>query len=142
MLCEYVPLVHFADAPVGSVLLALLVVELAVLVVDLVVVAAGAAAVAAAGAAAVGVPTPPWCEHAPFPEVPIVPSLHVTGVPEAAVVAAAGAALVADVAVVAAFGVVDELVGVPTPPWCEHAPFPEVPIVPSLHVTGVPECCR
>jgi hypothetical protein len=117
VLCEYVPSVHLADAPVGSVLLALPVVEVALVVVDLVV-AAGAAAVAtgavAAGAAAVGVPTPPWCEQAPLPEVPMVPSLQVTGVPVD--VAAAGAAAVDVVAAAGVFAVWVELVGVPTPP--------------------------
>jgi hypothetical protein len=118
VLCEYVPSVHLADAPVGSVLLALPVVEVELVVVDLVV-AAGAAAVAAtgaaaAGAAAVGVPTPPWCEQAPLPEVPMVPSLQVTGVPVD--VAAAGAAAVDVVAAAGVFAVWVELVGVPTPP--------------------------
>jgi hypothetical protein len=145
LLWEYVPSVHFADAPVGSVLLAL-VDEVAVeLVVAVWVVAGfggadGATGAAAAGAAAAApVPTPPWCEHAPLPVVVlVVPSLHVTVAPvDAVLVGAAGAA--AAEGAVAALGAVAVLVGVPTPPWCEQAPLPVfVLVVPSLHETVVP----
>jgi len=70
----------------------------------------------------------------------------VVGVGEAVVVfvgvldAGAGVVLAAVVAVGAA-GVVGavRVPAVPTPPWCEHAPRPAVPIVPSLHVTDVPD---
>ena len=136
---------HFADAPVGSMLLAFVEEDLVDVVVAVCVVAgfgaaAGAAATAGAGAdAVVPVPTPPWCEHAPLPVVVlVVPSLHVTVAPvDAVLVGAAGAAAAAGA--MAAFGAVVVLVGVPTPPWCEQAPLPVVVlVVPSLHVTVVP----
>lgn len=101
-----------------------------------------AAGVVAAGATepveAVPVDTPPWCEQAPRPAVPVVPSLQVTVVPPLVDAVAAGAAAGNDVEGV----VVDAPVDVATPPWCEQAPFPVVVlVVPSLHVAVVAVAC-
>jgi hypothetical protein len=152
LLCEYRPSLHWAIAPVASVvsevpdLPAFVAVVVAAFdddVVGLVAAGAGAAGAAAAGAGAAGatapaelvVATPPWCEQAPRPAVPLDPSLQVTAAPvDAAGAAAAGAGAVAAGAVAVAPALA-------TPPWCEHAPRPAVPAVPSLHVTAVPASC-
>lgn len=138
------PSLHFAVAPVGSVLLAVAVGADLVAVADLaaVVDAAGAAAgaaeaaagEAAAGAAAAAVVAgldfvafciPPWPLHVPLPvDVVVVPSEQVVVAPAAGVAGVFGAAAVA----AAAFC---------TPPWPLHVPLPvDVVVVPSLHVVG------
>jgi hypothetical protein len=101
---------------------------------------AGGGVGAAAGGDAGAVPlcfTPPWCEHAPLPLVfDIVPSVHITGAPDAMFggLAGAGAGRGAGAGgCAAAVGVA----GVPTPPWCEHAPLPLFDCVPSLQLTIV-----
>jgi hypothetical protein len=149
-----------AVAPVGSVLLAVVVgadfeaveVFAAAAVVAAGAAAAGAAAAGAAGAAAVFAAagaavveaaagllfdafcTPPCPLQAPRPvAVEVVPSLQVLGVPEDAG-AAAGAAG-ADAAGAAGVGAVSAAFW--TPPWPLQAPRPvAVEVVPSLQVVG------
>ena len=148
------PSLHFAVAPVGSVLLAVAVGADLVAVADLAAVvdaagaaAAGAAAAAAGGAAAgaaaaavvagldfVAFCIPPWPLQVPLSvdvvvvpseQVVVAPAAGVAGVFGAAGVAAAGAA--ADAAA-AAFC---------TPPWPLQVPLPvDVVVVPSLQVVG------
>jgi hypothetical protein len=159
-----VPSLHFAVAPVGSVLLAVAVGADLVAVADLAAVvdaagaAAGAAAAAAGGAAAAFVAgaagaaaaalvagldfaafcIPPWPLHVPLPvDVVVVPSEQVVVAP------AAGVAGVFVAAGVEAAGVAGAVAGAAaaafcTPPWPLHVPLPvDVVVVPSLHVVGV-----
>jgi hypothetical protein len=149
-----VPSLHFAVAPVGSVLLAVAVGADLVAVDDLaaVVDAAGAAAgavaavfAAAAGAAVVAAVAeldfaafciPPWPLHVPLPvDVLVVPSAQVVVAPGAGVAGVLGAAgvLVAG----AAAGAV-AAAAFCTPPWPLQVPLPvEVLVVPSLQVVVV-----
>ena len=71
--CQYIPSLHLASAPVGSVVAAFP----AFFSVGAVVFAAAAGAGAACGADLL-LSTPPWPRHAPRPPVAVVPSLHVT----------------------------------------------------------------
>jgi hypothetical protein len=151
---------HFAVAPVGSVLLAEAVGTDLVAVADLAAVAdaagavAGAAAAAAGGAAAAFVAagagsavaavvagldfvafcTPPWPLHVPLPvDVVVVPSEQVVVAPAAGVAGVFGAAGVA--AAGAAAGAA--AAAFCTPPWPLHVPLPvDVVVVPSLQAVG------
>jgi hypothetical protein len=152
-----VPSLHFAVAPVGSVLLAVAVgadlaaVEDLAAVVDAAGAAAGAVAGAAAGAvaavfaAAAGAAVaaavaeldfaafciPPWPLHVPLPvDVLVVPSAQVVVAPAAGVAGVLGAAGVLVAGAAAAAGA-----AFCTPPWPLHVPLPvEVLVVPSLQV--------
>ena len=130
---------HFAVAPVGSVLLAVAVGADLVAVADLAAVldAAGAAAGAAVDAAVAGLAfvafcIPPWPLQVPLPvEVVVVPSEQVVVAP------AAGAAGVCEGAAGAA-GAAAAGAAFCTPPWPLHVPLPvEVLVVPSLQVVVV-----
>jgi hypothetical protein len=138
---------HFAVAPVGSLLVGVAVgadfeaddLEAAGAVPVAGVPVAGAAEEALASEASLlfdAFWTPPWPLHAPRPvAVEVVPSLQVVGVPEAG--GAAGAAGEAAAGAGAA-GAADWAAAVFwTPPWPLHAPRPvAVEVVPSLQTVG------
>jgi hypothetical protein len=70
---------------------------------------------------------PPWCEHAPRPDLLVVPSVHVTF--------AATVALLAVRAAAVAF--------LSTPPWSEQAPRPlAAEVVPSLQIVASVACAH
>jgi hypothetical protein len=145
---------HFAVAPVASVLPAILPGAAVVVAAVFGAAAAGAAVVEAAAGFCDDFETPPWPLQAPFPvAVVVVPSVQVRVAPVAGVAGAgvadgAGAAAGAGAAVGAgaaaeagaAAGAAVVFGVFLTPPWLLHAPFPvAVDVVPSAHVVGAAE---